>query len=75
MEWSRLLLNDVICSEHIAMHFQQGGNLSLVTMTFDIQTRPSERPNMPSHEFGANLLSSSRDISYTNKKITAPKSM
>jgi len=50
MEWSRLLLHDVICSERVTMHFQWGGNLSLMTVTFDvdIQTRPSEGPNTSS---------------------------
>jgi len=45
-----LLLLDVICSERFTTHFQQGANLSLVTLTFDldIQTRPSEGPNMSS---------------------------
>ena len=49
MEWS-LLLHDIICSECITIYFQLGGNLSLVTLTFDldIQTRPSEGPNMSS---------------------------
>jgi len=50
MEWSRLLLHDVICSEHVTMHFQWGGNLYLVTLSvdLDIQTRPSEGPNTSS---------------------------
>jgi len=45
-EWSCLLLHDIICSEGITMHFQWRGNLSLVTLTFDldIQTRMSEGP-------------------------------
>jgi len=49
-EWSRLLLHDVSCSERVTMHFQLGGNLSMVTLTFDldIQTRPSEGPNTSS---------------------------
>jgi len=47
-EWS--LLIDVICSERVTVHFQWGGNLSLVTLTFDldIQTRPSEGPSTSS---------------------------
>jgi len=46
--------------------------LSLVTLTFDldIQTRPSEGPTRLPCEFGANLFSGSRDISYTKKKVT-----
>jgi len=51
-EWSRLLLNYVICSEHVTVHFQWEGSLSLVTLTLtfdlDIQTRPSEGPNTSS---------------------------
>jgi len=37
----------------------------------DFQTRPSEGPNayLP-YGFGANPFSGSRDISYTNKKVT-----
>ena len=57
------------------MHLQLGGNLFLVTLTFDldIQTRPSEGPNTK-HVFLVNLtdanpFSGSRDISYTNKKV------
>jgi len=44
--------------------------LSLVTLIFDLdlQIRPSEGPNTSSCEFGANLFSGFRDISYTNKK-------
>ena len=34
-EWSRLLLHDVIFSQRVTMHFQWGGNLSLVPLTFD----------------------------------------
>jgi len=47
-EWFRLLLHDVTCSEHVTMHFQWGGNMSLVTLTFDldVQTCLSEGPNM-----------------------------
>jgi len=49
-EWFRLLLRDVICSQRITVHFQWGENLSLVTLTFDlnIQTRPSEGPSTSS---------------------------
>jgi len=49
-EWSRLLVLEVICSMHVTMHFQWGGNLSLVILTFDldIQSRPSEGPNTSS---------------------------
>jgi len=36
MGWSRLLLRDVVCSEHVTVHFQLGGNLSVVTLTFDL---------------------------------------
>jgi len=35
-EWSPLLLRDVICSERVTVHFQWGGNLSLVILTFDL---------------------------------------
>jgi len=35
VEWSRLLLHDIICRERVTMHFQWGGNLSLVILTFD----------------------------------------
>jgi len=38
--------------------------LSLVTLTFDLQTHPSKGPC----EFGPNPFSSSRDISHTKKK-------
>jgi len=34
--WSRLLLRDFIFSQRVTMHFQWGGNLSLVTLTFDL---------------------------------------
>ena len=66
VEWSRLLLNDVICSECITVHFQWEGNLSLVTLTIDldIQTHPSEGPDTVTRlpcEFSANPFSSSRD--------------
>jgi len=46
MQWSRLLMHDVICSESVTIHFQWGRKVSLVTLTFDldIQTRPSEGP-------------------------------
>jgi len=67
MELSRLLLHDLICSQHVTMYFQRGGNLSPVTLTFDIQTRPSKETRLPC-EFGANPFSSSRDISHTNKQ-------
>jgi len=60
MEWSCLLLHDVICSVwHMAHALQCTVNgddtavfpvLSLVTLTFDldIQTRPSKGPNVSS---------------------------
>jgi len=52
MEWSRLLLCDIICSKWITIHFQWGGNMFLVTLNvpgdLDIQTRPNEWPNMSS---------------------------
>jgi len=38
-EWSHLLLHDVVCSERITIHFQWGGNLFLVTLTFDLDTQ------------------------------------
>jgi len=34
-QWS-LLLPYVICSERVTMHFPWGGNLSLMTLTFDL---------------------------------------
>jgi len=50
MEWSHLLLHDVIFSKRITLHFQWGENLSLMTLTFDlhIQTIPGEGPNKSS---------------------------
>jgi len=39
----------------------------------DLQTCPSEGPNMSLCEFYANLFSGSRDISYTNKKAQTDK--
>jgi len=56
--------------------FQWGGNLSLVTLTFDpdIQTLLSEDQTSLPCEFGANMLSSSPDISYTNKQTNKQKS-
>jgi len=49
-EWSCLLLHHVICSYRVTVHFQWGGNLSLVPLTFDldIQTRLNEGPNTSS---------------------------
>jgi len=51
-EWSRLLLNAIICSERIPFRRCQGVMgvhstfLSLVTYDLDIQTRPSKGPNI-----------------------------
>jgi len=58
-----LLLIDVICSECAAMHYQWGGNLSVVTFTFTF------KPNRTrlACEFGANPFSGSRDIWFINK--------
>jgi len=56
MEWSHLLLHDVICSKRIPFRRCRGVMemhstfLSLVTLTLDldIQTHPIEGPNMSS---------------------------
>ena len=67
-EWSHLLLHDIICSERVTVHFQWGGNLSLMTLTFKLI--PARDQTRLSCEFGAYPFSGSRDISYTNKKVT-----
>jgi len=65
-ERSRLLPRDVICSEHITMHFQWGGNLSPVTLTFKL-VRARDQTCLAC-EYGTNPFSSSGDILFTNKK-------
>jgi len=40
MEWSRLLVHDIICSKRVTVYFEWGGNLSLVTLTFDRDKQP-----------------------------------
>jgi len=40
MEWSRLLVHDIICSKRVTVYFEWGGNLSLVTLTFDRDKEP-----------------------------------
>jgi len=49
--------------------------LSLMTLIFNLQTRPRRNQTRLPCEFGANPFSSFGDISYTNKKhrLTAPK--
>ena len=44
--------------------------LSLVTLTFDLDLQNRLSEGRLSCEFGANPFRGSRDISYTNKKVT-----
>ena len=76
MQWSRLLMHDVICSESVTIHFQWGRKVSLVTLTFDldIQTRPSEGPQSL-HVNLAQIRSAVPEIFHkqTKKSQEAPK--
>ena len=87
MEWSRLLLHDITCSDHVTMrHAAEQTIASLpgwgtglmkvhnvlcpwlsgpLTLTFKL-VRARDQTRLPC-EFGANPLSGSRDIWFTNK--------
>jgi len=79
MDWSRLLLHDVICSECVPFRRCRGvigvHSVFLSLVTFDLWpwhylTCPSEDQTCLPCEFGAKPFSRSRDIWFTTKKQT-----